>query len=206
MYVPGKYRCDDPELIAEVIDAFSFATLISVVNHEPLMTRAVIDRIPETEPIQLFTHVAAANPHANILSNQSPIWIRIDGPHSYISPDWYSVKDVPTWDYITIELKGTVTILNDTNSVMTHMRRMTKRFEGESGAGFTYEQLKDGLIDAYQPHIKAVSVEVVSLDAAFKLSQNKPDPDKQRIADKLRAIGGDEREKIASWIDRFRHR
>lgn len=31
----------------------------------------------------------------------------ISGPDAYVSPDWYEMKDqVPTWNYVTVHLKG----------------------------------------------------------------------------------------------------
>lgn len=33
--------------------------------------------------------------------------IIVSGPDGYVSPDWYDLNDqVPTWDYVTVHLKG----------------------------------------------------------------------------------------------------
>ena len=58
-------------------------------------------------------HLVRSNPIARALSKPDaallPAMLAVTGPDSYISPDWYGIKDqVPTWNYIAVHLRGTL--------------------------------------------------------------------------------------------------
>ncbi len=53
-------------------------------------------------------HLLRSNPIARALGHPVRAVLAVSGPDSYISPDWYGIKDqVPTWNYIAVHLRGT---------------------------------------------------------------------------------------------------
>jgi transcriptional regulator len=58
---------------------------------------------------RLLFHVARANlVHAALAAGGAALII-VNGPHAYISPDWYGLPDkVPTWNYVSVEVNGPV--------------------------------------------------------------------------------------------------
>jgi hypothetical protein len=57
--------------------------------------------------------MAKANPAWQTLDGSSILTI-FHGPHCYISPDWYGKPgNVPTWNYISIQVRGDVKIIHD---------------------------------------------------------------------------------------------
>lgn len=65
----------------------------------------------------LYTHLAKANTHWHGLTGQE-VLIIFSGPHAYISPTWYRKGPaVPTWNYAAVHVKGTVTVLNELDTL-----------------------------------------------------------------------------------------
>ena len=65
----------------------------------------------------LYTHLAKANTHWQGLARQEVLVI-FSGPHAYISPTWYGKGPaVPTWNYAAVHAKGTVTVLDELDTL-----------------------------------------------------------------------------------------
>jgi transcriptional regulator len=53
-------------------------------------------------------HLARGNGLTRHLDKSEALFV-VNGPDGYISPDWYGIDDqVPTWDYLALELQGRV--------------------------------------------------------------------------------------------------
>ncbi len=53
-------------------------------------------------------HLVRSNPIAR-LAGPLRARLAVQGPHGYVSPDWYGVADqVPTWNYIAVHLGGEI--------------------------------------------------------------------------------------------------
>ena len=65
----------------------------------------------------LDMHLVRSNPLARALTSngaQAPALLAVQGPHAYISPDWYGVDDqVPTWNYVAVHLTGRLVALDN---------------------------------------------------------------------------------------------
>jgi transcriptional regulator len=75
---------------------FPFATLISVRNGDSVISHLPLTPIKADGKTILIGHLARANDHWKILSQQSSTAI-FHGPHTYITPKWYKDDDIPTW-------------------------------------------------------------------------------------------------------------
>src|SRR5690606_3576711 len=100
MYVPPSFRPHDHEVLQAFMRRHSFATLVSQLDGVPFATHLpLLHRAQVGSDGQLLGHVARANPQWQELAGQQVLAI-FNGPHAYVSPTWYGVKDaVPTWNY-----------------------------------------------------------------------------------------------------------
>ena len=49
-------------------------------------------------------HVSRGNQVHEALLAEGPALAVVNGPHAYVSPDWYGLEDrVPTWSYVAVE-------------------------------------------------------------------------------------------------------
>lgn len=184
MYVPNRFRVDDPTAAAQLIENEPFATLISVVDGEPFLTRAPLI-VQSHEPLVLAGHVARANPHGQWL-NGSRVLAVFDGPDAYISPRWTGDRsnDVPTWNYTTVHCSGFARVVEGEEKIGL-MRRLVEAMEAGAPDAWSMDELAHAQRIALLEQIVAFTIEVDRVSAKFKLSQNSSNAARAGVIDAL---------------------
>ena len=137
-------------------------------------------------------HLVRSNPIVRVLRD-GPVEARlaIQGPHSYISPDWYGVDDqVPTWNYVAVHLTGEVT-LTDENGMRDLLDRQSAAHESRLSPkpAWTTSKMSAGVMERMMRQIVPACLHVEGIDGTWKFSQNKADAARLRAADHVDAYG-----------------
>jgi transcriptional regulator len=192
IYRPTAFSCDDRDSFAAFIQSYPFATLMTYGNDGPWVSHLPL----LFENGQLFGHLARANPQTSALGGADALVI-FHGPHAYVSPRWYETSPaVPTWNYAVVHAVGPARLLNADETAQT-MDRMSSVYEPGSEWSFTelpHDYRKDMLRG-----IVGISIAVSRLEGKFKLSQNRPLADQQRVAERL-AKGDAEDQAVAEMM------
>lgn len=110
------------------------------------------------------------------------------GPHAYVSPQWYSSPGVPTWNYALFHLRGIPRLINDDSELEVLIERHTEVFESRQ-------------LDPWRPDLKGArrarllnmiigfAIEVTDIEGKFKLSQNRPEEDRRAVVEHLSRSG-----------------
>ncbi len=151
----------------EVIKSYPLATLISVKNGEPLVTHLPL----VYSEGKLSGHIDTGNPQAELLKDGNSVKVIFGGPQCYISPSIYTTPNLPTWNYVKVHLKGTVTSVEDALSVKQALMDMAKTFEAPEHK-FQLDP-DDPRMDALINYIKGFEIEITHWEGKFKLSQDK---------------------------------
>ena len=207
MYVPPRYRVTDDVEIDRFIRAHGFATLVShgrdglMATHLPIE----LDYDPEGGR-RLHGHVSKANPQWRQLEESGQGMIVFLGPHTYISPTWYDHPNVPTWNYQAIHCYGAVTVTSAPEKLSPSLRTLAEHYEPPSTPPprFELDEMPEDLRNAELKGIVGFSMHVQRVDASFKLSQNRHDADRARIAAELEARGDDASRAVAEAMTRGR--
>lgn len=189
MYIPKDFRVANPAVATALIRRAPFGTLISVVNGAPLISHVPFS-IRNTEPsLQLSTHLARANPHVSHLDGER-VRIIFSGAHGYISPRWYSkpTRDVPTWNYSVVHCSGVVRIASDEEKI-TILAQLVTENESAADNPWSLDSIEREYRDAQLAHIVGFYVHVESIEAKFKLSQNRTTTDRDGAIAGLRIPG-----------------
>ena len=192
LYQPGhrKFEVADPAaLLAELCEQVP-ATL---VTHGPSGLRASILPMlfdPEVGPHgTLFGHLARGNPQwrdveaAEASSDPGNEALAIfDGPDAYISPAWYEEKRltgkvVPTWNYVTVQAHGSLTLHHEPEWLRPHVGRLVERHESRRPEPWALEDAPDDYVATQLRAIVGLELRIDSLEAKRKLSQNRSDAD-----------------------------
>src|SRR5690606_39173358 len=93
----------------------------------------VAEESPESAGV-LQGHVARANPVWQKLQDESDVLAIFQGPNHYISPSWYPSKKehgrvVPTWNYLVVHVRGSITWIHDRKWLRRHLERATAAHE-----------------------------------------------------------------------------
>ena len=117
--------------------------------------------------------------------------IVVNGPDAYISPDWYEGADqVPTWNYISVELEGPVRKM-DREGLVALLDDLSAVREAELAPKkpWTRDMMDPSKFDKMAGAITGFEMEIRGWRPTFKLSQNKSDADRLRAAEELEKLG-----------------
>ena len=203
LYRPAAFASDDQAAIERLLDEHPFATLITAGAGEPQISHLPLLHQREPAPNgSLIGHMARANPHWSHFGSGASLAI-FHGPHAYVSPSWYAqpATQVPTWNYAVVHVHGRAEIVSDRAATLATLQRMVTRFEGGRAAPWRL-QLEGARLDAMVGAIVAFEIEIERIDAKFKLSQNKDEADRRRVASALRSEAYADATATAAWMDR----
>lgn len=136
-------------------------------------------------------HLLRSNPITRALSQPARAVIAISGPDSYISPDWYGVDDlVPTWNYVAVHLRGTLTQLPAEN-LRASIDKLAANFEErlEPKTPWTNDKMPPEALAKMMRMIVPFRFDVETVDGTWKLGQNKPDAARASAAKHVQAYG-----------------
>lgn len=183
MYPPDYYMENDKEKIYRVIETYSFATLISRTEEDIVVTQLplMLDR-QRGEFGFLIGHMDRNNPHTRYL-NREKVFVIFHGPNAYISPNVYQSSQLPTWNSISVHVKGVTSILDSAEAVHDSMIKMVSFLEkGEKPFVLGKDNKR---VQSLLGYVVGFEIEISEMIGRFKLSQNKNPKDKQLAKEHL---------------------
>lgn len=202
MYTPKSFSETDPEKLHHFIESHSFATLVTpgadelAVSHIPLL----LDR-QAGQHGSLIGHLAKANSHWKVAEGRKTLAI-FHGPHAYISPSWYSSENVvPTWNYVAVHATGTFRLDNTRQRRLEIVRQSVDWYEATMDSPWKIETQDSEYIDHLLDAIVGFRIEIEDLQGKWKLNQNHDATRRLKVAQALRAAGGEDHVEIANLID-----
>jgi len=204
MYIPSDFQEENRDKLFELIDAYSFAMLISGSAAEPMISHVplLLDR---TRPGQerLVGHVARANKHWRRFDGSEPALVIFQGPHAYVSPTWYaSVHAVPTWNYAVVHVRGRPTLATS-DTTLAILGRLIERFEAGRAIPWTPD-LASPFITEQARAIVGFELTIEEITAKFKLGQNRDDADQAGIIRGLSEESSLHSRELAAFMSRQR--
>lgn len=188
MYIPRHFKVVDDELIFNFIQQIGFGILVTSTESFPLSTHLPILLEKQDDGLIIKTHMAAANPHAKLLTHGTKSLVIIAGEHAYISPKHYEQEDVPTWDYTAVHCYVEI-LIPDKQTAKLDLMKLVKNFEGKSADAINPERFSPEMMKAYENHVFSFHMKVIKTEAAFKLSQNRSAAEKESIRSYLKSHG-----------------
>jgi transcriptional regulator len=189
MYRPAAFDVEDLDEMLAMVDQAALGHLVTTGPDGFASTSLpfLVDRDAGPRG-ELRGHVARANPHSRTIDGAATLVIfpLADG---YVSPSWYPSKlehgkVVPTWNYELVHVHGTVRVHDDAEWVRTLVTDLTDRHESARPGGPPAWQVTDAptaYIDGQLRAIVGIEVEISSIEAKRKLSQNRPEGDRTGV-------------------------
>jgi transcriptional regulator len=194
MYIPNHFRETDQSTLAELIEANSFGTLITLADGRPFASH--VPFLYERAANVLHAHVARANPQWQQLGTTREVLAIFQGPHGYISPTWYAEPGVPTWNYAAVHVYGTAVTVDEPAAVARHVEALAARFEHGSPKPWT---------PSYDPKrlagIVGLEIRITEIQGKLKLSQNRSAADRAGVIAQLAASGTDNDVALARMME-----
>jgi len=207
MYVPTAFAEDDPNELAALMRAASFATLITSspdatgapqATHLPLL----LD-VEGGAPARLLGHVAAANGHHQAFDGTREALAIFSGPHAYISPNWYETPNmVPTWNYAAVHAYGRPRVIEDADAVMALLARLSETYESEATGNWRLGAQDQQIMRGMLKGIVAFEMPIERIEGKWKMSQNRKPADALAAAEGLRDLGGPDADVVAGEMEK----
>lgn len=196
MYTPAHFEAA-PDAVRELLTQPGAANLVTMTSQGLLATLLPFVYDPSAgEHGALHTHVARNNIQWSEPAIGESLMI-IQGADAYISPSWYAAKAehgrvVPTWNYSTAHVYGTLTIHDDPAWVASQVRRLTTRHEADFEHPWSVDDAPERYIAGQLRAIVGIELLITRIEAKTKLSQNRSDADIRGVVAGLSARGQSE--------------
>jgi transcriptional regulator len=187
MHANPLFRWDDRVALRAFAERIGFGTLFATTPDGPGVAHLPFVFLGEN---RVGFHLSRANPLTRHVGAAEAVLV-INGPDGYVSPDWYGVDDqVPTWNYLALELRGTVTrmdrawlaeqtdSLSDVNEVRLCPKPVWKR-----------DKMSEGLFDKMLGAIVGFELQASDWRGTAKLGQNKSEAVRLAAAAQVEAAG-----------------
>jgi transcriptional regulator len=185
MYIPRRYEEKDREKVFSFIKENSFAILVSVSDGAPVATHIplLLEKNAAGEDI-LMGHISKGNQQKNTLTDGAKVLAIFPGPHSYVSPRWYTQMQVPTWNYISVHIYGTVKIVEG-EALKEALSRLMNNYEHSMPRPVKLEDIPEKTFSDDFRGIIGFEIGVGEIQAAYKLSQNRDEQSFHQVIGEL---------------------
>ena len=205
MYIPKLFEVSDSAEIDAFITAHPFGALVSVVDGVPFATHIPMQWVVRGDARFVQGHVARANPHWRSLSPEQEVLLMFTGPHSYVSPRWYTPgPNVPTWSYTAVHVYGRPRLIDDPAELHGMIKSLVDQYEADTGIAQPYrvEDMPADYIANLMKGTVGFEISVTRIEAKYKLSQNRKLQDAQQVMATLEAQPDDTSQAVAAMMHR----
>ncbi|MDF2384576.1 FMN-binding negative transcriptional regulator [Nostoc ellipsosporum NOK] len=188
MHPHPAFRWEDRPAIRELVRDIGFGAIFAATPDGPRVAHVPVVWLGDDT---LGFHLARGNGLARHLDGATALF-NLQGPDAYVSPDWYGTgpDEVPTWNYVAVELEGQVTRTDEGGLVaildaISHAqeRRLAPKPE------WTLDKVDPARAAKLLTAIIGYRLEIRAWRGTRKLGQNKPDAARLAAADALDAQG-----------------
>lgn len=183
MYQPTAFAVQDLDRIRAILLRAPLAQI--VVSSEDTFLATPAPLLLDSSGTKLIGHLAKPNDvghHAVASADGVPCIAIFTGVDGYVSPSAYPSKVehgkvVPTWNYISVQARGTLTIHDDPTWVGQLVRSLTEWHEAQFETPWTVDDAPPEFIETQLKAIVGIEIQITSLEGKWKLSQNRPESD-----------------------------
>jgi transcriptional regulator len=182
-------------VLQALLDAHPLATLVTTTadgltaNHIPIKAELGADGKG-----RLRGHIARGNSLWREVANGSAVLAVFMGAEHYISPNWYPSKKehgkaVPTWNYATVHVHGTIRFIDDVAWLREFVTLLTDVHEGPRPDRWHVSDAPEDYLAAMLKAIVGFEIDITKVVGKFKGSQNRPAADRSGAREGLKADG-----------------
>lgn len=205
MYTPPAFREDDPAELRRIMREARLSTLVTATA-EGLVATPLPLFLDESEGAfgTLYGHLARANPQWR-LEPAGDALVVFAGPDAYVSPSWYASKSehgkvVPTWNYAAVHAYGPAEFFEDEPRLRDVVTRLTDIHEKPRAEPWAVTDAPETFVGAQLRGIVGVRVPIARIEGKRKMSQNRPEADRQGVAAGLEQSRRESDRQVAAMI------
>lgn len=193
MYVPQAFRETDPSALFSTIRDHPLGLLIThgeagiEANHIPFLLIEDSNR-----GTILQAHLARTNSQIDALRLGHEVLAVFSGPQAYITPSWYASKAVhgkvvPTWNYVSVQVRGVPRVIEDPEWLHTQISALTDQQEAGRAAPWQVSDAPPDFIAGLVRGIVGIEIPVTAITGKWKVSQNQDPANRDGVIAGLKA-------------------
>jgi transcriptional regulator len=183
MHPTPTFHWEDRAAMLAFVGERAFATIAAPLDGSIAFAQAPVIVDGDT----LLLHLSRANRLARALPLRASVLV--GGADTYVSPDWYGEHDqVPTWNYVSVELEGELRAVED-DRLVEILRRESAAFEARLAGKppWTLDKMTPQVLAAKLKGIVGATLAVETIRGTRKLSQNKTESARAGVIEALAA-------------------
>jgi transcriptional regulator len=146
-------------------------------------------------------HIPRKNPLCALARAGQRLLAICNGPDHYISASWYHTPELPTWNFVTVQIQGRPTLIDDT-AKRQHLEALCQHNEQKyAGKPWTLSA-NESLLTPLFDQIDAFQMPIETLEPQWKLSQNEPKEERERLIWSLKQTANAQAREVAEWMER----
>lgn len=186
VYAPRQFREDRAEVLHAAMRTIQFATLVLSGADGPEAVHLPLIVKDSPGGLRLEGHVAVGNPFWKLAGRGGAALAVFQGPQAYVHPGWYETKRqtgkvVPTWNYVVVHARGSLTVERDPDWLLRHVTELTALNETGRAEPWAVTDAPSDYVAALTRAIVGVSLAVSNLEGVWKLIQHHPDANRQGV-------------------------
>jgi transcriptional regulator len=188
MHPDPRFRPKQDDLPALFVREIAFAGIFAGTPDGPRVAHAPVVLSEDATTLQF--HLSRGNGITRHLDGATAIAV-VQGPDAYVSASWYPAPDqVPTWNYVAIEMEGIVRKLEGPDLV-AQLDMLSAQHEARIGANppWTRDKMNPALFGKMTEAITGFEMRITAWRSTLKLSQNKAPDERERVAAAIEASG-----------------
>ncbi len=208
MYVPKHHEETDIAVLHALVRSHPLGAWVThgdeelLANHIPFLLDS-----SQGEHGTLVGHVARANPIWQAFSTTVPSLVIFQGAETYITPSWYPSKHahgkvVPTWNYAVVHAHGLPRAIEDHDWLLQHLTQLTDTHERGQALPWKVSDAPLDFTERLMDAIVGIEIPISKLSAKWKVSQNRPEPDKLGVVAGLLARGDEQSKEMAALVNK----
>jgi transcriptional regulator len=190
MYIPRANQEDRVPVLHKLMEDQPLASLITMgssglfASHIPMV-------LEQNGALGLLKcHVSRANTQWRDHSPTVQALAIFSGPQHYITPTWYPEKQetgkvVPTWNYVVVHAYGFLKVIEDSEWLRAHLKKLTSIHEAASPVPWKIGDAPADYISSQMKGIVGMEMTIDRLEGKWKLSQNRSERDRDAVASGL---------------------
>lgn len=187
MFLQRAFAIDDLRRLDALVEASPFVTLVTADGDGmPVASQLPVLYRRDGDDVLVEGHWARANPQA--MGHGQPALLIVHGPDAYVSASWYPDKAeqvrVPTWNYSTAHLYGTLESFDGEAALIDLLERTSERFELRCGGDWRFNAANPDE-RAQVRGILGFRLRPARIQVKDKLSQNHPLANRMAVIAKL---------------------
>jgi len=206
MYTPPAFREDDPAALAAIMRDAGLATLVTATREGLVATPLpLLFDAAEGPHGTLYGHVAKANNQWTLEPTGDALAI-FSGPDAYVTPSWYASKRehgkvVPTWNYVAVHAHGPVEFFDDAERLSNVVTRLTEHHEQGRADAWAVSDAPERFVASQLRGIVGFRLPISRVFGKRKMSQNRPEADRDGVAAGLGARGNEVDRMVAALME-----